>query len=112
MTLKAKYQLGIKRYQEGATDAHGNPVESWGSVENVAVYAVAPSFSNEPAGSGRDAVITGLSVLAPLGTDIDAKDRAVWNSEEYTIEGDLADWTNGPFDFEPGIQFNLKKVDG
>lgn len=112
VTLTAKYTLGIKRYEEGATDAHGNPVESWGSVENVAVYAVAPSFSNEPPESGRDAVITGLSVLAPTDVVIGAKDRAVWNSEEYTVEGDLGDWTTGPFSFKPGIQFALKKVNG
>lgn len=112
MTLTAKYTLGIKRYQEGAEDAHGNPVESWGSVEDVAVYAVAPSFSNEPDQSGRDSVITGLSILAPLSVVIGAKDRAVWKSDEYTIEGELADWTYGPFSFKPGVQFSLKKVNG
>ena len=112
MNLKAKYQLGIKRYQEGAEDAHGNPVEGWGSVEYVDVYSIAPTSSTEPSSTGREAVITGLSVLAPVGTDIDAKDRAVWRDEEYTIEGDLADWTIGPFSFKPGVQFNLKKVDG
>lgn len=112
MTFTAKYTLGIKQYQEGATDAHGNPVESWGSVTNVQVFSVAPTTSSEPFQSGREAIVTGLSVLAPTSVSVGPKDRVVWNSEEYTIEGELADWTKGPFSFQPGIQINLKKVDG
>lgn len=112
MNLKAKYKLGVKRYLEGSTDAHGNPVEGWGPVEYLDVYAIAPTSSAEPAASGREAVITGLSVLAPVGVQIDAKDRAVIGDKEYTIEGDLADWNTGPFDFKPGVQINLKRVDG
>lgn len=112
MTLVATYPLGIKRYQEGATDAHGNPVESWSAPETVDVFAVAPTASSEPFQAGRDAVITGLSVLAPLGVVLDPRDRAVWHGQEYAIEGEPADWSNGPFSFKPGLQFNLKKVDG
>lgn len=112
MTLTAKYTLGIKRYLEGATDAHGEPVEGWEPAEDVRVFAVAPASSNEPSESGRDVVITGLTILAPLDVVIGAKDRAVWNDVEYTVEGDVADWSNGPFNFKPGLQFNLKRVDG
>lgn len=112
MTLTAKHTLGIKRYLEGAEDAHGNPVEGWEPAEYVKVFAVAPTSSQEPSESGRDAVITGLTVLAPVDVVIDAKDRVLWNGIEYTVEGDVADWTTGPFNFKPGIQFNLKRVDG
>jgi len=112
MNLKAKHKLGIKRYLEGATDAHGNPVEGWGPVEYVDVYAIAPTSSTEPFSSGREAVITGLTVLAPPGLELSAKDRAVIGDEEYTIEGNLADWNTGPFSFKPGVSINLKKVEG
>lgn len=112
MNLTANYQLGIKRYQEGVTDAHGNPVESWSAPETVDVFAVAPTSSTEPPASGREAVISGLSVLAPVGVLVAPRDRAVWNGEEYSIEGELADWTTGPFGFLPGVQFNLRRVEG
>lgn len=112
MTLRPKYKLGIKRYQEGAEDAHGNPVEAWGVPELVDVYAIAPTSSTEPSEPGRAAVIDGLSVLAPDDFEIDAKDRAVYKGSEYSIEGNLANWNEGPFSFQPGFQFNLKKVEG
>lgn len=112
MTLRAKYKLGIKRYLEGAEDAHGNPVEGWGDVELVDVYAIAPTSSTEPSEAGRGAIIDGLTVLAPDDYDIDARDRAVYRGSEYSIEGNLADWNTGAFSFKPGYQFNLKKVEG
>jgi len=112
MSLRAKYKLGIKRYLEGAEDAHGNPIEGWGDVELVDVYAIAPTSSQEPSEAGRAAVIDGLSVLAPDDYGIDAKDRAVYQGPEYTVEGNVANWNEGAFAFKPGYQFNLKKVDG
>ncbi|MET7741982.1 hypothetical protein [Streptomyces sp. NPDC005385] len=112
MALKAKYLLGIKRYEEGASDAHGNPVESWAPVVFVKAYAIAPTSSVEPPEPGRAAVIDSLSVLLPDDVEIEAKDRAVYGGSEYTIEGNLANWNVGPFDFKPGFQLNLKKVSG
>ncbi|TKT03442.1 hypothetical protein [Streptomyces lasalocidi] len=112
MTLKAKWSIGIKRYQTGAEDAHGNPVESWGPTELVDVYAIAPTSSTEPSVPGREAVIDGLAVLSPKDYGITAQDRAVIGDDEYTIEGSLANWNLGPFEFKPGFQFILKKVNG
>lgn len=112
MRLKAKYKLGIKRYEEGAEDPYGVPTESWGPVELVDVYAIAPASSTEPFSPGREAVIDALTVLAPDDYGIQARDRAVYQGDEYSIEGNVADWNTGPFGFTPGFQFSLKKVDG
>jgi hypothetical protein len=112
VSLRAKYKLGIKRYLEGAEDAHGNPVEGWGPVEYVDVFAIAPTSSQEPSEPGRAAIIDGLTVLAPDDYGITARDVAVYRDSEYSIEGNVADWNTGAFSFKPGYQFNLKKVEG
>jgi hypothetical protein len=110
--MKAKHTIGIKRYLEGAEDAHGNPIEGWGPEEPVKVFAIVPTSSVEPTAVGREAVITGLSILAPSSVQVSHKDRILIGSEEFTIEGEVADWTRGPFSFKPGIQFALKRVEG
>lgn len=112
MDLVTAYEIGVKRYQEGAEDAHGNSVDSWSAPIKVSVYSVAPTTSDEPFQAGRDSVITGLTVLAPTGTQIGPYDRVIWLGEEYSVKGDIGDWNHGPFGWEPGIEFHLEKVSG
>lgn len=112
MSLEVTQTIKVKRHQEGSSDAHGNPVESWASPISVGVYSIAPASSTEPSEAGREAVVTGLTVLAPADTVIDRLDRVEVNGEEFTIEGDVGNWNQGPFGFLPGISFSLKRVDG
>lgn len=110
----ATHTIGVRHHEAGATDAHGNQVDSWSDPIPLEVYSIAPATSAEPFEPGREAVITGLTVLAPNDavTLIGPRDRVVVNGEEYTVEGDIADWGQGPFGWSPGISFNLERVEG
>lgn len=102
--------VGHEVYQAGAEDPHGNPVDSWSAAVDVSVFGYGPrTESTEPGGTQ---VIVGLQVFAPKGLAVSSKDRFVIDSLTYTVEGEIGDWTNGPFGFEPGISFNLKRVEG
>lgn len=114
MNLGTAYRLPIKRRVEGDTDAHGNPVVSWSTVFYLDAYSIAPAYSNEPFEAGREAVITGLTVLAPKPKKftLDEDDLVVIDGVDYSIKGEVANWNQGPFGFEPGISVTLEKVGG
>lgn len=110
------FVIGLKRYQAGAVDRYNNPTDSWLSAVNITVYSIAPTSSVEPFEAGRNAVITGLQVLAPIGTVVGRKDRVVVDGEDYTVEGEIADWSKSPFNTgvltAAGIEIHLKRVEG
>jgi hypothetical protein len=108
--------IGHKVHQAGAKDAHGNPVDSWAAPVDVQVYGYGPrtdvrgsTGSGEPAGTQ---VLVGLQLLAPKGTVISPQDRIVIDGNEYEVDGEIGDWNNGPFGFEPGVVINLKRAEG
>jgi hypothetical protein len=110
------YVIGLKRYQAGVDDRYNTPTESWLAPVDVPVYSVSPASSVEPFEAGRNAVVTGLQVLAPVGTEIDSKDRVIWDGNEYVIDGEVADWSVSPFNtgllWDAGIEIKLKRVEG
>lgn len=112
MNLPTPYEVGIKRHVAGAKDAHGNKSESWLDPEFVRVYSIAPTSSQEPPEAGRGAVITNITVLAPPTVTVDRLDRIVIGEDEYTVEGEVGNWNQGPFGFTPGISITLKRVSG
>ena len=102
--------IGHAVYEEGAEDAHGNPIDSWADPVNVQVYGYGPRYdSTEPGGTQ---VIVGLQVFAPETLQVDPRDQFVVEGRRYDVDGELGNWTNGPFDFKPGIELNLKRVEG
>lgn len=112
MTLEVTQTIGLRKHQRGARDAHGNTVESWANPIPIGVYSVAPASSTEPFEAGREAVITGLTILAPPNTDVSRLDVLVVNGEEWAVEGDIANWGQGAFGWNPGLSINLKRVGG
>jgi hypothetical protein len=102
--------IGHAAYQAGEEDAHGNPVDSWADPVNVAVYGYGPRYdSTEPGGTQ---VIVGLQVFAPKDLEVDPRDQFVVEGLRYDVDGEVGDWTTGPFGFQPGIELNLKRVEG
>lgn len=113
MNLGTSYRVPVKRRVAGATDDHGNAVDTYEATHFLDAYSIAPAYSNEPFEAGREAVVTGLTVLAPKPDfDIDEDDLLVINGDDYSIKGEVADWNMGPFGFEPGISITLEKVGG
>jgi hypothetical protein len=118
--MRARYTIGHRRFESGATDAHGNPVRSWAPPVDLKVYALAPTASladTEPV-PGRDAVMTLMSILVPAGADLGPHDRFVVDGVEWEQEGEINDYTRSPFPMRAssyvrrGLVLNLKKVEG
>ena len=109
--VRAVYTVGHRAYVAGLKDAHGNVREGWADPVPFEVYAIAPLASQEP-GDDRTAVTTGISLLAPQGAVVDPHDRFVVDGVEYDVEGDVADYTRGPFGFAAGLVVNLTRTEG
>lgn len=102
--------VGHVVYTPGAEDAHGNIEDGWADPVDVSVYGYGPRVdSTEPGGTQ---VIVGLQVFAPATLTVDPRDQFVVDGLRYDVDGEVGDWTRGPFGFEPGIEFNLKRVEG
>jgi len=48
------FTVGVSAYTEGADDAHGNPVVTYATAVDVAVYAVAPGAVSVALRSDRE----------------------------------------------------------
>lgn len=96
-----------------ATDRYNNTVIDWSSPASVDVAgcAVAPRASSEE-NAGRTAVIVGLSLYAPAGTDILPTDRVVVRGVTYEVDGEPGEWVNPLTGARPGIEVALKRVTG
>lgn len=105
----------VHRYQAGAVDRYGNPVPGWADPVSVGVFAVSPRESVEEDTVGRRPIITGLTVYAPLGTAVAARDRVTVDGALYDVEGEPAVWDANPHSsrrVHGGVQFNLRRVEG
>lgn len=112
MIPRKTYLVGVKRYETGGEDAHGNPID--GHAETpvyVEVYGIAPTTSTEPE-PGRNLVVTGYTLLAPKGTNIGPHDLVVIDGENYKVKGEVGDYNRGPFGYEPGVTISLTRAEG
>ena len=116
MAAPTPHTIGVRRFEEGATDAHGNPVDEWDAdrVLDVAVHFVAPADTVEPYRDHRDLLRTDLAVGAPKVDNLpDNRDLVVWQGEDYRVEGDVSDFTFGPWTHpHAGVTFLIRKVEG
>lgn len=96
----------------GVEDAHGNPVETWGSPVTVEGCAFAPAGSVESTEPGRNGVVTSPTLYAPAGTVVGRRDRVTVRGDLFLVDGDPADWRNPYTGSAPGIAVTLEKADG
>lgn len=108
--------LGIRRRIKGEADEYGNPRVSYGDPEEWPVYAVQPRQSDEPDADNRDAVSTGITVLAPLhGPRPGPLDLVVHDGELWDVTGDVGTWQHNPHvatTKQAGIVVNLDRTEG
>jgi hypothetical protein len=114
MNLPTPYTLGVKRYQAGATDSHGNPVDAWADPVDWPVYAYASGANEEPTEAGRDLSMVLWTVYAPAGDGLPgAQDHVVLDGTEYAVEGDPRDYSHDPWSNHiGGAVVYLKKANG
>lgn len=111
--IPTRQTIGVRRWSSGGRDRHGNPLNAWADPVDVPVHGVSPRFAEEPTDPNRHAVVRGLTVYAPAGARVGPHDRVVWAGEEWEVDGDVGDWTAGPW-LNPvaGVTLNLTRVEG
>lgn len=115
MSIPTPWTVGHKVWSESGRDAHGNAVDVWADPVDVPVHGVAPLVreGREPDSGNRSLVVEGLQLFAPAGTRIDAMDRVVWRGEEFEVDGEVGDYTSGPWrNPVAGVVINLKRAEG
>ena len=111
----APHALTVLRYTEtGDRDAHNNPVHEWVLDPNpVHVHYVAPGPADESLQPGSNPTEIALNVGAPPGVHVAARDRVVWQGEQYEVVGEPMDWTKGPWpNPAAGVVFELRRTEG
>lgn len=107
----ARVVVGRKVYAGQVRNSRGNLIDTWADPVDVKVYAVYKSAGSEP--GSNDRVITDLTMLTPPGFECAPHDRFIVAGREYNVaDGELADWTTGPYDYKPGGEIGLERVDG
>ncbi len=110
--------LSIRRRIDGAVDRYGNPTVTYTDGVAWPVYAVAPRSAGdaEPFQGGRDAVVRGLQVFAPVdGPRPGPHDLVDYRGESWAVIGDEAEWDRNPHfvsTFHRGIVVNLERKEG
>lgn len=111
-------------YGESVTVLRGTPVTDpysgeetgtdWSTPTATVVTdcGVAPRLTPESPANDRTLIIEGYTVFMPYGTDVLATDRVVVRGDTYDVDGDVGVWRNPFTGWEPGIEVNLKKVNG
>ena len=94
------------------TDQYGDPIPSTRIGGDITGCGVAPRYSTEPTERGRQGVIVGLSIYAPIGSDILFTDLIEVRGQVYMVEGDPADWVSPFTGWAPGMEVALKRAVG
>lgn len=102
----AKLPIQIQTFTEGAKDAYGRPVRSWGAPVSASAFALDPGGSYESPLPGRERVVTTPTLYAPWNLAVDNQDRIICQGETWEVNGDPAVWG------KVGQVIPLKKVDG
>lgn len=111
--LPVPYTVGVARIVLGATDAHGNPVKSWDAPVDWPVHAVVPGEMVEVV-AGQDRSDKTVNLLAPSGHENEPTelDRVTINGLEYEVDGAVKNWTQGPWQWDAGVQVTCTRVEG
>lgn len=114
-TIATPWEVSVRRFESTGDDGYGNPVDSHSAtVLSLPVHFVAPAATVEPYRENRDLLTTDLAVGGPKTDNVPGpRDLVVWQDEDYRVEGDIADFTFGPFDnASAGVTFLIRRVEG
>ena len=109
-----RFTCGLRVYSLGSTDDWGNPAPLWAEPVSRAVYGAYPGTPGEDYEPGRNPSQIPLFLIGSsdqLG-DVHARDRIVWQSAEFEVDGEPENYNFGPFGFEPGVRVRLLRVEG
>lgn len=112
-TYPTPWSVQVRTHSAVARDTHGKPTDVWsGPGDPQPVYGWGPAGTSEPSEPNRSAVTHDLDLYVPPGFVCAPRDRIDVAALTYEVEGELEDFTHGPFGFAPGGRVRLRKVDG
>lgn len=94
-----------------ATDAYGDETPGTDVSKNFTGVAVAPRYSTE-GNDNRSAVVVGLTLYFPPGSDVLSTDRWRVRGAVYSTVGDPASWINPFTSVNCGLEVAVKRVTG
>lgn len=111
MSLPTPYVVQRKAYTAGATDSHGNPVESFADAVDVDVHGWGPPSADVEQSQAGTSVVRDLDLLAPVGTVSNPNDRWIVDGHEYKAIGYPEDFSRGPWQWAAGVRINLERAE-
>lgn len=113
LSIPALFTVQVEKAATGEVNAHGNAARTYSAPQDHPVFGWSAPSSSESAAPGQGNRVThDLELLTPEGFPATAHDRVTVAGERYEVQGDPADFNNGPFSFRPGIVVKLKRVTG
>jgi hypothetical protein len=102
----------IVRVRPTGTDVYGD--REAGDPDRLTIDSafVAPRHSNEVHDPGREAVVTGLTLFAPVGSDIVHTDQVEVDGVLYDIDGDPGTWEHPWTSWAAGMTAELTQATG
>lgn len=94
------------------TDGYNEPAWTFDGAARLTIRKarVAPRSSSNITDGVRNGVVVGLTLYAPIGTDIVRTDRVeIGGAEVYEIDGEIGEWHGLTV---KGLEVALRRVDG
>lgn len=113
--IPTPYTVSVRRFESTGDDGYGNPVDSHSeSTLDLPAHFVAPATSAEPNRANRDLLTTDKTVGAPKHANLPGpRDLVTWQGDDYRVEGEIADYTFGPWSNPAaGVTFLIRRVEG
>lgn len=103
----------LHRYVGLIRNAHGQSVKQFAEPVPIKGVGIAPGASSEPAQGVSYRVVSGMTIYAPSGTEIDAQDELTVRGKRYSVDGESSgEWINPFTGWSPGGAVALKRVTG
>jgi hypothetical protein len=94
-----------------STDEYGDETPGTEASKTFTGVAVAPRYSTE-GNDNRSAVVVGLTLYFPAGSDVLSTDRWRVRGAVYETVGDAATWVNPFTSVNHGLEVAVKRVTG
>lgn len=111
--MNTPYEVDVLHLVEGIDD-YGNDLtyHDEDNPDTQPVFGWYPGTTEEVEGR-RSTVVADRRLLAPDGFRCGPQDRVRFpDGQVFTVEGEIEDFTRGPFGWRPGVRVNLRRVTG
>jgi len=113
MTLPNGETVTRIRATPGGYDPFGDPLPGTTDELEISGCAISPRaqvYTSELTGPGRRAVIDGVLLYAPYGSDILPSDDIVVRGVTYRVDGEPGSWRSPYTGARRGIEITLERV--